>query len=195
MAVVAKGSAIVGSACLRSVQVTAKVGVCFTLSVRCTRLSFSSLSFCNCRYSEHVRNFIQKLTQDVRGLSAVRDLVSVTASGLLLGSGSAAQVRPCPIHIFKCIKLTDFVWQEFAFSRLPNLTYNIFAGTSLGIFRHVFQWWWFGKFSGYDYGAKKNVLVHGSRTPPVYTDHYDKIDIPVRTLRQRGGNQWCSHCR
>jgi hypothetical protein len=66
---------------------------------------------------------------------------------------------------------------------LPNLTYNIFAGTSLGIFRHIFQWYWRGRFTGYDYGRKRNLVVHGTPTPPEYTQHYDLIDMPVRACR------------
>ena len=58
--------------------------------------------------SEHVRSFIGKLTQDVRGMAPLRDLVSVTLSGLLLGSGATAQVRavyracvvPCVCALF-----------------------------------------------------------------------------------------------
>jgi hypothetical protein len=126
-----------------------------------------------------VRLFFQKLTQDVRGMAAMRDLVSVTISGLLLGRGSAAQVRRATCG--KTLLAYRRLRQEFAFARLPNLTYNIFAGTSLGVCRHVFQWWWSGRFQGFDYGARRNVVVHGAPRPPNYLLHYDAVDVPVRT--------------
>lgn len=112
--------------------------------------------------SDHVRVFIQKLTQDVRGMAAVRDLVSVTVTGLLLGRGTAAE--------------------EFAFARLPQLTSNIFAGTSMGVFRQIFQWWWYGRFTAMDYGRRDNLRVHGQSEPVNYAQHYDKIDIPMHVV-------------
>eukprot|EP00698_Gefionella_okellyi_P010070 TRINITY_DN2592_c0_g1_i1.p1 TRINITY_DN2592_c0_g1~~TRINITY_DN2592_c0_g1_i1.p1 ORF type:complete len:707 (-),score=130.69 TRINITY_DN2592_c0_g1_i1:55-2175(-) len=109
--------------------------------------------------SEVFRVLIQKLMQDVRNNPSIRDLLSVVVSGTLLGSGTNAQ--------------------DFAMARLPNLTYNIFAGTSLGVGQHIFQWWWKKRFAAFDYGSKGNMQAYGQKQPIDFSQHYDKIDIPV----------------
>jgi len=116
--------------------------------------------------------------QDVRNNPFIRDLLSVALSGLLLGSGTTAKV---------CIKLAinSPCKKDFAFSRLPNLTYNILAGTSVGVGQHIFQWYWNKRFTAFDYGRKGNLKAYGSRTPTDFSQHYVDIDIPVRQCQCR----------
>lgn len=63
---------------------------------------------------------------------------------------------------------------------MPNLTYHILAGTSLGVGQHIFQWYWHNKFRAFDYGRKRNQKEYGSSDPVDFSGHYGMIDIPVR---------------
>jgi len=44
---------------------------------------------------------------------------------------------------------------DHAFTKVPAYTLNIFAGCSVGIFKHFWQIWLHQKFEAYDYGKLK----------------------------------------
>lgn len=62
--------------------------------------------------------------------------------------------------------------EDHPFVNLRNLTYNVFSGTSTGVFRHFWQIWTHKKFEGYDYGAVKNMQVYGTTTPIDFVENY-----------------------
>jgi pimeloyl-ACP methyl ester carboxylesterase len=110
--------------------------------------------------SEAVRVLVQKLMQDVRSMQGTRDLLAVVLSGLILGRAADPET--------------------FAFSTVPSLTYNIFAGTSMGVLFHVFQWYWnAGRFTAFDYGVRGNRRAYGRDAPPNFLDYFSLIDVPV----------------
>lgn len=62
--------------------------------------------------------------------------------------------------------------EDHPFVNLRNLTYNVFSGTSTGVFRHFWQIWRHKKFEGYDYGAAKNMQVYGTTKPIDFVENY-----------------------
>lgn len=68
---------------------------------------------------------------------------------------------------------------EHAVTQARNLTYNIFAGTSVGIFKHFWQNWTNQTFECFDYGVQKNLEVYGTTRPIDIIGNFDKIKIPT----------------
>jgi len=67
---------------------------------------------------------------------------------------------------------------EHTFVNIHNITYNVFTGTSKGVYKHFWQIWQNQRFEAFDYGKTKNVEVYGSPTPINFFENYDKYDRP-----------------
>lgn len=62
--------------------------------------------------------------------------------------------------------------EDHPFVNLRNLTYNVFSGTSTGVFKHFWQIWRHKKFEGFDYGPAQNLKIYGTREPIDFIDNY-----------------------
>jgi pimeloyl-ACP methyl ester carboxylesterase len=106
--------------------------------------------------SELWRIFLTKMIEDFKHNYSLRNLLSLFTSKFVGGA-----------------KL------EHPFTHAHGTTYNIFAGTSAGIFKHFWQNWNHQAFEAYDYGPALNTKNYGSSSPLNIMDNYDKIKIPT----------------
>jgi len=106
--------------------------------------------------SEIGRLLVAKMVEDVKHNYSLRNLFSFATYKLLGGEKT-----------------------EHSITQAHNLTYNVFAGTSVGIFNHFWQNWSNDSFATFDYGPQKNLLVYGSKTPVDILANFDKISIPT----------------
>jgi len=118
-------------------------------------------TFPNAIYSFHFpseigRLLVAKMVEDVKRNYSLRNLFSFVTFKLLGGDKS-----------------------EHAVIQAHNLTYNVFAGTSVGIFKHFWQNWCNHAFAAYDYGPQKNIEAYGQPTPIDILGNFDKMDIPT----------------
>lgn len=68
--------------------------------------------------------------------------------------------------------------EDHPFVNLRNLTYNVFSGTSTGVYRHFWQIWRHKKFEGFDYGPKKNLQIYGTKQPLDFIENYNLYANP-----------------
>lgn len=69
--------------------------------------------------------------------------------------------------------------QDHPVTKVHNLAYNTFTGTSVRTYRHFWQLYKSGKFQAYNYGEARNREVYGSPFPTDFLENYDLIDIPI----------------
>jgi predicted peptidase len=100
---------------------------------------------------EWIRLLVSKIIEDVNNSFTGRTMVSWGVAKVIGGS-----------------------IEDHPFVNLRNLTYNVFSGTSTGVFRHFWQIWIHKRFEGYDYGLSKNMELYGSVKPIDFMDNYDK---------------------
>lgn len=72
--------------------------------------------------------------------------------------------------------------EDHPFVNLRNLTYNVFSGTSTGVFRHFWQIWTHKKFEGYDYGAAKNMQIYGTTKPIDFIENYHQYALELPSV-------------
>jgi len=106
--------------------------------------------------SEIGRLFAAKMVEDVKHNYSARNLFSFITYKLLGGDS-----------------------MEHAVTQAHNLTYNIFAGTSTGVFLHFWQNWTNRAFESFDYGPEKNMDVYGTPYPVDIMRNLCCIDIPT----------------
>ncbi|KAL6069363.1 AB-hydrolase associated lipase region containing protein [Balamuthia mandrillaris] len=109
--------------------------------------------------SDVIRLLTAKAIQDVRNTPATRELLALITSKILGGDPT-----------------------DHPFTKVHNVTYNIFAGTSRGVFQHFLQLSRVSRFQAYDFGIEKNFQVYGTPSPPNFMDNYDKVNIPIHFL-------------
>lgn len=101
--------------------------------------------------SETIRLLVSKILEDVNNSFTGRTMISWAVAKVIGGNV-----------------------EDHTFVNLRNLTYNVFSGTSTGVFRHFWQIWIHKRFEGYDYGHAKNLRFYGTLTPIDFIDSYDK---------------------
>jgi len=107
--------------------------------------------------SDTFRILAAKATHDMMNSGAIKDLTAYLVSRFMLGGDVA----------------------EHPLTRIHNLAYNTFTGTSVKIYKHFWQLYRSGKFQAYNYGPHKNRQVYGSTIPINFLENFDKIDIPI----------------
>jgi len=107
--------------------------------------------------SDFSRLLVTKMMEDVRESYSSRKLVSLFATTFLGGDPA----------------------KEHSYFQAHLLTYNVFSGTSTGIFKHFWQLWKHQKFEAFDYGPQKNLALYGQAEPIDFLANYKSIDIPV----------------
>lgn len=73
---------------------------------------------------------------------------------------------------FMAYKLLGGDKTDHTYIRAHNITYNVFSGTSAGIFKHFWQVWKSQKFEAYDYGPDKNLQYYGQTEPINFFENY-----------------------
>jgi len=106
--------------------------------------------------SEFSRLLIAKLMEDVNENYTMRNIASYLSYKLLGG------------------KVKDH-----AFVKIHNITYNIFAGTSVRVYKHFLQLWKTQRFQAFDYGKQRNLQEYGTPQPIDFFKNFDKIDVPI----------------
>lgn len=101
--------------------------------------------------SETIRLIVSKILEDINNSFTGRTMISWGVAKVIGGS-----------------------IEDHPFVNLRNLTYNVFSGTSAGVFHHFWQIWQHKRFEGFDYGHAKNLEVYGSLKPIDFIDNYDK---------------------
>ncbi|KYQ92457.1 AB-hydrolase associated lipase region containing protein [Tieghemostelium lacteum] len=111
--------------------------------------------------SETLRIVIAKIYHDVISNAPTKELLTYLASRYLLGG--------------------DIV--DHPLTKIHNLTYNTFNGTSVKLYKHFWQLRKSCKFQTFDYGsAKKNMDAYGTKDPIDILDNYQVIDIPIHFI-------------
>jgi len=100
---------------------------------------------------EAIRILVSKILEDVNNSFTGRTMISWAVAKVIGGS-----------------------IEDHPFVNLRNLTYNVFSGTSTGVFRHFWQIWVHKRFEGYDYGHAKNMQIYGQLKPIDFIDYYHK---------------------
>jgi pimeloyl-ACP methyl ester carboxylesterase len=106
--------------------------------------------------SETIRLLVSKILEDVNNSFTGRTMISWCVAKVIGGS-----------------------IEDNTFVNLRNLTYNVFSGTSTGVFKHFWQCWIHKRFEGFDYGHSKNLSLYGTLKPIDFIDNYDKLDLPI----------------
>lgn len=104
-----------------------------------------------------------KILQDLNNHPALRALMAVAVSKLLLGG---------PV-------------EDSPFQYVHNLLYQSYNGTSVKVADHLMQMKRSGKFMAYDYGsAQLNRQHYGQDTPWNFLEHYKDIDpiVPIHIM-------------
>jgi hypothetical protein len=106
--------------------------------------------------SEIWRIIISKMIEDIKRNYSLRNLLSLFTSKFVGGAK-----------------------MEHPFMHAHNTTYNIFSGTSAGIFKHFWQNWQHQDFEAFDYAPALNEKNYGTKEPLNIMKNFDKINIPT----------------
>lgn len=105
---------------------------------------------------EFTRIVVAKVMEDVTGSFTGRSILSFLVSKVIGGS-----------------------IDENAYVNMRNITYNIFSGTSTGVYRHFWQIWRSQRFEAFDYGVEKNKEVYGTPYPTNILENFDKYVLSI----------------
>ena len=71
-------------------------------------------------------------------------------------------------------KVVGGAGDEHTFVNIHNITYNVFTGTSKGVYLQFWQIWRNQRFEAFDYGIEGNLKAYGTPTPINFLENYDK---------------------
>lgn len=112
-----------------------------------------------------LRLLFNKLTQDFQNIPALRALVQVIISSLLVGGDSSDWVGAL---------------------RQPHYNANDMPGLAFPVMKHLAQMKRAHRFLLYDYGSRqRNQRAYGQNTPLDIGAHYGLVDIPVDVVMGR----------
>lgn len=100
---------------------------------------------------ELTRTLVSKVMEDISGSFTGRKMLSYFVSKVVGGSE-----------------------EDHTYFNMRNLTYNIFTGTSTGVYKHFWQIWRNQRFEAFDYGPEKNLEVYGTVYPTNILENFDK---------------------